>query len=75
MLFLSLGTDGTDGESPIAGAWVDNQTVINAKKQGVDIALALKKASSYQAVSDLGLTLNTGATGSNVMDLMILFRL
>jgi hydroxypyruvate reductase len=75
LLFLSLGTDGTDGETPIAGAWVDNQTVINAKKQGVDIALALKKASSYQAVSDLGLTIKTGATGSNVMDLMILFRL
>ncbi len=70
-VFVSIGTDGTDGDTPLAGAWVDKRVVPYTAK----IKDALKKANSFALVNKLGLGIHTGATGCNVMDVIMVFKI
>jgi hydroxypyruvate reductase len=71
---LAAGTDGSDGTKDIAGACVDNGTISRAQKAvaGYEDAkdyLQRADAGTYlQMANDL---INTGATGTNVTDLVI----
>jgi glycerate 2-kinase len=68
---LSAGTDGTDGPTDAAGAFVDGSTVARARERGLDANDFLRRQDSYTLLDALGDLHRTGPTGTNVMDLAI----
>lgn len=68
---LSAGTDGIDGPTDAAGAFVDETTLGRARARGVDLEALLQANDSYAAFSLLGDLFRCGATGTNVMDIKI----
>jgi glycerate 2-kinase len=66
---LSLGTDGIDGPTEVAGGWADGVSFDRARRAGVDPRAALRRHASYDAVASWGGLVRTGPTGTNVMDL------
>ncbi len=72
--FLSLGTDGSDGPTPDAGALVDGGTVTRGERDGQNASQALAAADAGTFLEASGDLVQTGATGTNVMDLMIGLR-
>jgi glycerate 2-kinase len=71
-LVLSVGTDGVDGTTDVAGGWVDDRTASRARRLHIDLARALSRHQSYDALSRLHRLWKTGPTGTNVMDLHVL---
>jgi glycerate-2-kinase len=75
---LSAGTDGTDGPTDAAGAIVDGDTVGQARAFDLDPVAYLDNNDSYTFFSRLddrsreGYHLQTGPTGTNVMDIQII---
>jgi hydroxypyruvate reductase len=69
---LCAGTDGIDGNSPAAGAIIDNTTMARARSIGLDANDFLERSDSYSFFVALGDVINTGVTGTNVRDLRIL---
>jgi hydroxypyruvate reductase len=72
--FLAAGTDGTDGPTPDAGALVDGATIERGVAQGLDARTALARADAGTFLAASGDLIHTGATGTNVMDLMLGLR-
>lgn len=68
---LSAGTDGTDGPTDAAGAFVDGTTLVRARNRGMDPMRYLDENNSYEFFATLGDLFVTGPTGTNVMDLQI----
>jgi len=68
---LVAGTDGIDGPTDAAGACVDTTTVERARAAGLDAERALARNDSYTIFRALDDLLITGATGTNVADLLI----
>jgi glycerate 2-kinase len=68
---LSAGTDGIDGPTEAAGAFVDGSTLERAARSGLDAAAHLRDNDSFSFFERLGDLLVTGPTGTNVMDLKI----
>jgi hydroxypyruvate reductase len=71
-VILSAGSDGIDGNSPAAGAVVDEQTLQGAGMRR-DAERALENFDSYPFLQGIGATIVTGATGNNLRDLRMLF--
>ena len=72
-VLLAVGTDGSDGSTAAAGAWADVETVERGRRCEVDAHRALADNDShgfFRAVSD---TITTGPTGTNVMDLVLVW--
>lgn len=69
---LCAGTDGVDGNSPAAGAIIENTTIARARSIGLDAGDFLRRSDSYSFFVALGDVINTGVTGTNVRDLRIL---
>lgn len=72
IVFLSGGTDGTDGPTDSAGACVDGTTLRRAEQCGMAIAACLDTNDSYRFFNKLGGHIMTGPTLTNVMDLMLI---
>ena len=70
-VFLAAGTDGRDGPTDAAGAIVDASTVARSQRAGVDPLVALADNDSYRTLAAAGALLRTGATGTNVADLVV----
>ncbi|HUD70695.1 MAG TPA: DUF4147 domain-containing protein, partial [Dongiaceae bacterium] len=70
--FLAAGSDGIDGWSPAAGAFVDSGTLQRAAALGLDPERALARAETWRLFHRLGDDLVTGPTGTNVRDLYLL---
>jgi hydroxypyruvate reductase len=68
---LSAGTDGTDGPTDAAGAFIDSKTVKRGKKKGLDAFDYLQRNDSYSYFKALGDLFITGPTRTNVMDMVI----
>ena len=68
---LAVGTDGSDGPTDAAGAFVDEGTVARGTRAGVDAAAALAANDSYAFFTREGGLVRTGPTGTNVMDLVL----
>ncbi|MFZ5865552.1 MAG: glycerate kinase type-2 family protein [Thermodesulfobacteriota bacterium] len=70
-VFLSAGTDGTDGPTDAAGALVDCSSLSRAKDLGIDPESYLRDNDSYHFFEKLGDLIITGPTRTNVMDVRI----
>lgn len=68
---LASGTDGTDGPTDAAGAFVDGDTIARAHAAGLDAEAMLANNDSNSFFAALGDLHMTGPTGTNVMDLII----
>jgi glycerate 2-kinase len=69
---LSAGTDGIDGNSPAAGAVADGDSLLRAKRLGLDPAVSFRQSDAYSFFSKLDDAILTGPTGNNLRDLRIL---
>ncbi len=68
---LSAGTDGIDGPTDAAGAFVDGSSAARAKQFGLDPTAYLRDNDSYSFFDKLGDLFRPGPTATNVMDLKI----
>jgi hydroxypyruvate reductase len=71
MVILAAGTDGTDGPTGYAGAIVDASTLRRGQRQGFDAQVCLQQADSARYLASSGDLLQTGPTGTNVMDMVV----
>jgi hydroxypyruvate reductase len=75
VIFLSAGTDGTDGPTNDAGGLVDRTTIELGNSLHLDYAEFLKKADSGNYLEKVKALVTTGPTGTNVMDLVLAIKL
>ena len=68
---LSVGTDGIDGPTDAAGAYVDGQTRRRVARGGGTLDDALARHDAYPLLRGLGDLVITGPTGTNVADLKL----
>jgi glycerate 2-kinase len=69
---LSAGTDGIDGNSPVAGAVADGTTLERARAAGLDPIQHFRAFNSFPLFEKLDDSIQTGPTGNNVRDLRVL---
>lgn len=67
-LFVAIGTDGVDGSSDAAGAWVDRDVIASARAMGLDPLAFLDARDSHAFFERVGARIVTGPTGTNVAD-------
>lgn len=70
-VIFSLGSDGTDGPTDAAGGIVDGKTVDRMRQNSIDAIEYLENNNSYPALKASGDLIITGATGTNVNDIMV----
>lgn len=69
---LAVGTDGNDGPGDVAGALIDGQTLNRGHDAGaLDASDALQQADAGSFLAASGDLIDTGPTGTNVMDLVL----
>lgn len=73
-LLLAAGTDGRDGASDDAGAIVDGGTLQRIAEAGFDAEAGLAAADSGTLLEAAGDLVYTGATGTNVGDIVLALR-
>jgi hydroxypyruvate reductase/glycerate 2-kinase len=69
--FLSAGTDGNDGNTEMAGAVVDSETVHYALSMNSDPERYLANFDSYNFFKSIDRHIFTGPTMTNVMDIAV----
>jgi len=74
IVVLCIGTDGTDGATEDAGALVDGDTVLRAEGEGFDVEEYINSFNSAEFLHVSGDVINTGPTGTNVMDVVIAYK-
>jgi glycerate-2-kinase len=67
-----LGTDGIDGPTEAAGAIIDGNTFDKSIKLGLNKNEYLYDNNSYNFFKQMGDTIITGPTGTNVNDITII---
>jgi hydroxypyruvate reductase len=70
--FLSAGTDGTDGPTDAAGAIAGDQMVVMIHEKKLDPQKYLDNNDAYHFFEQTGGLIKTGATQTNVMDLVVM---
>ena len=70
-VLAALASDGIDGPTDAAGAFVDGQTALRARVAGLDLHAALREHNAYPVLDRLGALLLTGPTGTNLNDMVI----
>jgi hydroxypyruvate reductase len=68
---LSGGTDGEDGPTDAAGAWVDGELIARAAQLGLDVRDYLQRNDAYHYFEPIGGLLKTGPTDTNVCDVRV----
>ncbi|NIM13909.1 MAG: DUF4147 domain-containing protein, partial [Candidatus Aminicenantes bacterium] len=69
----SLGTDGLDGPTDAAGAWIDRETKSKVRQLGLDMDDYLECHDSYHFFQKIDQHIKTGPTRTNVMDLRMFY--
>jgi hydroxypyruvate reductase len=68
-----MGTDGIDGPTDAAGAFVDDTSLSELGTDGVDVCdRALDANDAYPVLDRLQALVRTGPTGTNVGDVQVL---
>ncbi len=70
-LLLAAGTDGSDGPTDDAGALVDGMTLARGSKYQLTAEQAMQHADAGSFLAASGDLIQTGPTGTNVMDLVL----
>jgi glycerate 2-kinase len=68
---LTAASDGSDGPTDAAGAFVDAETLKRAAALGLDARRALEQNDSYPFFARLGDLFRPGPTGTNVLDFVM----
>ena len=68
---LSIGTDGIDGHTDAAGAMINSETTLMARKKKIDPERFLQENDSYHFHKAMDTLIKTGPTGNNLMDLQV----
>lgn len=68
---LSAASDGSDGPTDAAGAFIDGTTIARARRLGLNASAALRRNDSYHFFRRIGGLFRPGPTGTNVLDLVI----
>lgn len=71
LAMVSGGTDGEDGPTDAAGAWLDRSLIETTQKGEIDPVPYLQINNSYPFFESEGTLLKTGPTHTNVMDLRV----
>lgn len=71
IVLLAAGTDGRDGPTDAAGAFVDRNTWGAIRAASLDPAKALADHASHGTLDAVGALFRPGPTGTNVMDIVI----
>lgn len=74
-VLLAAGTDGSDGMTFATGALVDGSTVEAGAKKQLNAEVYLQRADSNSYFKETSGLIVTGATGTNVMDLVLAISL
>jgi len=74
ILLLAAGTDGSDGPGEEAGALVDGESITRGALECFDAGDCLARADSGTFLEASGDLIQTGPTGSNVMDLVLALK-
>lgn len=69
---LSIGTDGIDGETDVAGAIINSETTLLARKKKLSPEEYLQDNDSFHFHDEMNTHVKTGVTGNNLMDLQVL---
>ena len=72
MALLSGGTDGEDGPTDAAGAYIDEQVIQLVRQEGLDPQDYLDRNDAYSFFAAVQALIKTGPTHTNVCDLRIL---
>lgn len=73
-LILSMGTDGVDGPTDAAGAYIDSTTFKVTQEKGLDPQKFLKENDSNTFFNQTQTLIKTGPTNTNVMDVVVAIR-
>ncbi len=73
IVVASIDSDGTDGPSDAAGGIVDGYTMERIKGTGIDVYEEIRNHNSFHALKALGDNFITGARGTNVRDLRVIY--
>ena len=68
---LSGGTDGEDGPTDAAGAFLDESVIAAAAERGLDPADFLRRNDAYNFFAPLNALIKTGPTHTNVCDIRV----
>jgi glycerate 2-kinase len=68
---LSAGTDGEDGPTDAAGAWLDSSIVAAVQQRNLDPRASLGRNDAYHFFEPLGALIKTGPTHTNVCDVRV----
>jgi len=69
----SIGTDGIDGPTDAAGAWIDEKTINKVNRLKLNIDSYLKENDSYNFFKKINHLIKTGPTRTNVMDFRMFY--
>jgi len=72
--FLSAGTDGEDGNTTVAGAYISHLEMDNLAGQASEIKESLHQFNSHPILKANNLTFESGPTATNVADLRVILR-
>ena len=75
IVLLAAGSDGSDGPTDVAGAMIDGMTIERGKLSDLNSQFALSRANAGAYLEETGDLIDTGPTGTNVMDLVIGIKL
>ena len=70
---LSIDSEGTDGTTLVAGGIADSTTFAAARENNINLYQALREHSCFEALDEIGDTVFTGNTGTNLCDLNIMY--
>lgn len=73
VVFASMASDGLDN-SDMAGAIVDTETIKKIREKNIDEAIFYENYDSYNFFAKTGDLINTGPTGANVSDIMLMYK-
>jgi glycerate 2-kinase len=68
---LAAGTDGTDGPTDAAGGFADHELLETADQRQLSISDAINDNNAYHFFEKVNGLLKTGATQTNVMDIIV----